>query len=786
MIRFVSGVFVATMLSLGASAERAAYVYSDWSSSTFAREFDKAFAKVGWKAEKFENVRLPELSEKLADFDVVVAGSVANYTRTVQMKPYAARWRAWLENGGVLLVSDANYGSVLGSWVAGFGEGFECSCALCSAHTKKGAAARAVTVDADAMLMCPRPLGKLLTARSHWSHITRLGPGWKTPIRCSDGQPLFAYRSFGKGLVVLTVASSLKNSPVAEALLTNITLWRRLQTAGLEIVSFDPDGVKGDGAARGCRLCIRSTTGGVRKLSATLIAHNSSVPKNAGGMAYETVRATLANGETAEFKPSCAVSLRGAVQRTLVLEEGTNEITRLIWSDEVPSALALTLRRKHLYPGDELVPAAVLHPQTLGREKLEAIEWKIDDGAWTSRAARDGDWRVSVTGLAVGRHELRSRLRYADGFLASVGDENRRLLDWGEERAQEFFVHPEPTYRMRADHVLLEKGRPFFPLGFYQVSWTRTNEQRLKMVENLAAWGYNTVHVGIRGDEAKSDSYGAFLDACAKLGVRVITEFGTDALETIRRYRDKPAVMGWNPGDEPAPKGITPQEMFGRYDRFKQLDPDHLAYTVICVPAQYANYAAGTDVLAPDPYPVPHSSVRSIYERFTEAKSAANAVDTALWCVGQAFGGQRYAKSGGWKRWPNPREFRAMSYLALMAGVKGFVYYTYDDDSFNLLEAPDLLEAVKAFPSELKDVIPFILDGTAERTAEDVAGVYATVWTLGEKRLFVAVNTSDKEADAVAPFVDGKVLQGQPLAAQNVSGTLRFRLAPLERVVICK
>ena len=133
---------------------------------------------------------------------------------------------------------------------------------------------------------------------------------------------------------------------------------------------------------------------------------------------------------------------------------------------------------------------------------------------------------------------------------------------------------------MRDDHVLLENGQPFFPFGFYNVSWTIPAEERLAMVRDVAKWGYNAVHVGMRNDEYDGDGYGAFLDECAKLGIRVITEFDIGRAESvIRKYCGKAAVMGWNPGDEPAPKGITPQEMFRRYDTFKQIDPDHIAYS---------------------------------------------------------------------------------------------------------------------------------------------------------------------------------------------------------------
>ena len=292
-------------------------------------------------------------------------------------------------------------------------------------------------------------------------------------------------------------------------------------------------------------------------------------------------------------------------------------------------------------------------------------------------------------------------------------------------------------------------------------------------------WGYNTVHAS-----CKDGSHDAFLDECARLGVRVITEFAGDPGPAIEKYRNKPAVMGWNPGDEPARRGITSEQMLARYDHFKQLDPYHLAYTVISVPSQYGRYAAGTDVLAPDPYPVPRHSIDDAYRCFREAKTESVRADTALWAVVQAFGGQQYNKSGDWPRCPDVREFRAMSYLALMAGVKGIVYYTYHDNAFDILKEPDLLEAAKTFPAELQGLIPFLLDGKGELLAENADGVYAMAWTLDAERRLVAVNARDKEADVSLPFPAGKVLHGAPRDLRIEDGRVSFTIPPLERVVL--
>ena len=787
--RLIGFACAALVLAAGGMAhaalpERVAIVYSDWGKSAFANEYDKHLKRQGWAFDKYENIRLPELSGKLGRYNLVIAASVANYTQTVKMAPFAEAWRKWLADGGTLIVTDANYGSVLGNWVAAFGPGFESGCALCSAHTKPSDATRAVAVRPDPLLACPQPLGDLFQKHyRQWTHLTKLGPDWHTPITCVDGAPLFAYRRFGKGLVVLTSAASLRNSPIASALLENVAADRRLREKGIEVLSFEPNLPGGSPAERVSRLRLKFAPGGARKVTATLAARNGRAKGKAEAKAVEEA-AVPPSGEVT-LAPACALVRNGVVASRLEVALDGETIFSCSWEETLPDVLSIKFKRKHLYPGDAVLPQVTICPPAEGRGQLTGVAWRIDGGEWHERAAQDGTWTIPATGLPFARHVLQARLVYHDGFLASMEKGRRELYDWGEAVEVEFFTHPEPKYRMRGDHVLLENGQPFFPLGFYDVSWAIPAAERLAMAQDVAKWGYNTVHVGMRGDEYECDGYGAFLDACAKLGVRVITEFNVNKAESvIRKYRGKAAVLGWNPGDEPAPKGITPAQMFARYDRFKQLDPDHLAYTVICVPSQYANYAAGTDVLAPDPYPVPKRGVDVVYRRFKEAKEAANKVDTALWAVGQAFGGQKYDKKGAWPRWPDAREFRGMSYLALMAGAKGIIYYTYYDGSFDIRKAPDLLEAVKAFPAELRELVPFVLDGKGELLAENTDGVYAMAWTRGTERRLVVVNARDKEAEVSLPFAGGRVLFGAPRNLRTDGGRIRFTIPPLERVVI--
>ena len=784
---FVSGMMVIAVscggIAVAAPQERAAVVYCDWYDNSFSSEYDEHLKKLGWAFDRYVNVCLPELTEKLAAYRLVIAASMANYTKTVKMAPYASAWRKWLMDGGALVVTDANYASVLDDWVAGFGPGFESGCAPCSPHTKLSEATRMMTMRPDPLLSCPRPLGRLfLKHYTPWAHLAKLGPDWRAPIVCADGAPVFAYLRVGKGLVVLTSAASLRNSPIASALIENVVTDCRLREKGITIVSFEPSLSGGDPAERACRIRLKVVPGRGQKMTATLVSRNAC----SKGMseAKGTYEAIVSSDGEVTLAPACALVWSGTVASRMDVSMDGCAILSCDWESTSPDTIALRLNKKHLYPGDLLKPQIEVSPPVEGLAQLKGMAWRIDGGEWNMREAKDGTWAIPTAGIAIGKHVFQARLFYRKGFLESMKAERRNLFDWGESVEAQFFTHLEPKYRIREDNVLLENGKPFFPLGFYQVGWNTPVEDRLRMVQDVAAWGYNTIHVPIQGRECMGSGYGAFLDECARLGMRVITEFGGDAALVIEKYKSKPAVLGWNLCDEPAANGVSPEQMFARYDRFKQLDHDHVTYTVICKPSQYGNYASGTDVLAPDPYPVPRHPIDNVYRSFKEAKAESLRADTALWAVVQAFGGQKYPQSGDWPRCPDARELRAMSYLALMAGVKGIIYYTYSDGGFDIRKESDLLEAAKTFPGELQGLIPFLLKGKGELLAENVNGVYAMAWTLGAERRLVVVNARDKEANVSLPFVAGRVLYGTPLDLWTEGDRVCFMMSPLERVVM--
>jgi len=747
---------------------RIAVVYSDWpdGKKSFFKEFDSAAAQLASLPEKVENTALPELSGRLADFDLVIATSVANYTHTVDMGPHAGAWLDYLNRGGMLLVVDANYSSVLNDWVAKIGPDFAVATENCSAHTVKTPASRAVTVNNHPFLSMPCDLAAALTAKSHWAHMMRIPAGWEQLITCSDDEGLLLLKTVGKGLVVLCSYAQMNNAvgkDAAASLLLNMQFWQQCQQRGLKMLALDKGTEQVGPSAFSLRL-----QGAPEKLEGLTV----DLIETAEGQEPRRHTAPLVvTGDQATVSMALPAKYRGQTTWRLTLRWGEDGLLGALWHEELPPVVTVTLKRKHLSPANRDLEAELTFAPLQADATRTELRWRLDEQPMISQPLHGLQQRlaIAVTELPAGRHVLKAEF-WADGICQ------------GQTEA-EFFTHPQLLYEVRPDGVLMEVGKAFFPLGFYHVSWNFTTAQRLEMAMAVAAAGYNTIHVGIKGDEKNSTSYGDFLDACAAKRLRVITEFGCPAEDVIAKYRQHPAVMGWNPGDEPAARGITAAQMFQRYDRFKQLDANHLAYTVICMPAQYGRYACGTDVLAPDPYPMPKGDVDDVFRRLQEAHQEARKVDTTVWAVLQCFGNY-----SSWSRPPTPQEFRAMTYLALLAQAKGIIYYTYADKGFYLPDSTELYHAAQTLPAELEELLPMVMDGQFELHAADADRVYVGSWNLNGRRRIVIVNADKGKTvpftyEAREPGLP-TVIHGEALGMRRENNMIRAEIKPLERIVL--
>lgn len=717
--------------SLPASAQpRAAVVYSAWGGYAFRDEFDPHLEHLGWPYEKFENTRIADLVARLDDFDVVISAGVGNLENAVDMAPYAADWLRFLRRGGLLWITDASYAPVLDLWTNRLGPDYALTSASCAFHRRDKPHPDLMIFDEDAPLLhVPNELPPLLANKTNiWAHLESWGPAWTSLVTCADGKSLMVYSDVGQGCILVSSYYSFRGAaatPAAAGVLGNA--WTHVQgsRAGVVLERFQ----LGE-ARRG------SHTATIRFLGPSGAPYGVDLSVTEAGAAprtYSLPEPVLPRGEgIGEVHVTIAYELsqRGEVAYQLVISRERQPLVTATRHQSVPPAVSLSLGNRHYYPWHRELPLSVALAPDSGDPLAECVAEVLVDGT-VSEVRRDLQpdmpMPVDISGLRQGEHQVTVRLKHAGATLG--------------EAQERFVTHPTPRVYIRPeDGTTIADGQPFFPFGWYHVSWSQTAEHRLQFLRSVAAGGFNTVHAGIK----QLDEWEEFLSEAERLRVRVITEFGVDMFSVIARYRDRWPVLAWNPGDEPDGRGVEPRVMLDRHNAMKDADPEVPTFMTLCVPQSYARYAHAAEIIAPDPYPIRHASASTVpvYEMLTQAHSAAWKLGRPIWAILQCFG---YDDPKSW-RVPTFDEVRNMTYLALLAGAKGVLYYTYFDPGFDMTQHPDLWRDMCTLPAEMKALEAWTLRGQPTALDTGIPGVFAGTWVSDEGALVCVVNTSPTES----------------------------------------
>jgi hypothetical protein len=353
--------------------------------------------------------------------------------------------------------------------------------------------------------------------------------------------------------------------------------------------------------------------------------------------------------------------------------------------------------------------------------------------------------------LAAGQHTV------------DVGLDNWRP-EFVRKRRITFRVGEQVSRKVTLDETgrLLVEGKPFFPLGLYLGP---TEDEHL---ERIAKAGFNTILCYGYGAGKEPRAY---LDRAAKHGLKVIYSIqdfyegstwhpkqpGMSDLDQMRKYitelRDHPALLAWYTNDELGPEWMP--KLQAAYDLVRELDPDHPAFQVLCVPSQNALYYGVTDILGVDPYPIPRHPVSMVGEWMDTARAAMSEAKP-VWCVPQIFQWANYSKEAK-DREPTFEEKRAMVFLALIHRAQGLVCYSY----YDLLKGGERgvferrWKEVSAIAGEVAKLAPVLLEG--KELAADLKGaVRYRVLEHGGAAHVIAVNTSSSPCEAAAATPRGK------------------------------
>jgi len=316
------------------------------------------------------------------------------------------------------------------------------------------------------------------------------------------------------------------------------------------------------------------------------------------------------------------------------------------------------------------------------------------------------------------------------------------LRSWDQELAKQSWplrllttadVAQLNTY-VDAHQRLIVEGKPFFPLGWYG----SVNDSQLAEIADspfncLLAYGT---------DQVAKEPMTQFLDKLQKHGLKLVYCLndvyptatyldgkdwegvrGNDAIAAaiIAAYRNHPAVLAWYLNDE-IPHALVPQ-LTDYYHRVQRADPGHPAFIVLCNRHEFPYFPATTDIFGVDPYPIPKEPVTRVADFVAKARTAVQS-NQPVWLVPQAFGWYQYNSKNPDRghapteeelrtgRAPTYQEERCMTYLGLVQGAKGLIYYCY----YDLRVLPQYREMwawMKTIAGEVKTLSPALLSTEA-------------------------------------------------------------------------
>lgn len=339
--------------------------------------------------------------------------------------------------------------------------------------------------------------------------------------------------------------------------------------------------------------------------------------------------------------------------------------------------------------------------------------------------------------------------------------------------------HGVPTVvTRRADGVILVNGQPFFPIGFYHVSWARsgTPERRQQDLARLARAGFN-IMITEPINDVDAANFQFLLKQAQEAGVYIVPYHMTP--ENRQKISAHPAILGFKIADDA--HELTPSQVIVRRDESKRAVPQKLTYISLSVARDRLEtpFFGTADVVGSQSYPIGNDDIGVTYQVMRNAVLSARQKGTVPIANLQSFLWGR--------RKPSPLELRNMTYQALMAGMKGVVYYAYRAREVDLNREPVMWSTLQNVAREINFLSPYLLNGEIIPIQDGTRTQPLAVYLRGESpegqmKAFILTLNNSRTADQRVnlqlpePATQWKSLytQGRPLSrnGQNVSGLL--------------
>lgn len=651
-------------------------------------EYDERLRILGWQYDKFRNTDLAQFFQKQSDYDLILTTSLWNYGDPQEMRHYLLQFGAFLEKGGIAILTDMAYPPMC-DWLADldpqlfieYGD---------ARRDLGGEKAQLDITSPSSFLTSPHRFLSL----PYWAHIRRWGNKYKVWAQTKGGTAVGLVANIGKGVLIVTTAFAL-SPEMLENLYTNAM---GLKT-GLMGEWKEPPSEIPPGTFRTSFIVENLKDVSQRAQIKFSIRQNGNILSEGKWEAF-----TLGPRERKVLRVSLPCQGRGALSAVAYLK-ANGDVTEFHHAFRVPPLVEMSLPRTIFFPwenvelrirsappeGEKASCRVTIKGESLAKpieKDLSLVfgERKIIFPAGTFPASREGErYEVEVRAITKRESEVAK-----GGFEVRIPKEASRVS-------------------LGKKGELLVDGKPFFPIGTYHVG-----KEDLKKVREL---GFNCVTSPIFGGDQRELSKGhqEWFEEAHLQGLWVITELSEyirggrrnfeEARSLVSQLRLQPHILVHYAIDEPAGGGIPPDVVKRFCEIIKETDPDHPTF-VNEVPGEVVKYAHTGEIIGTDPYPIGASTPDSLAWVGNSVKEMRDASKgRPVWAVIQAH---RQPPPHSQNRFPTGEEIRCMTYLALNNGAKGVLFYawgdTYDDWVSGFAFSEELKNFFRGFLKELQKV----------------------------------------------------------------------------------
>ncbi|MGD0090326.1 MAG: hypothetical protein ABSE73_10440 [Planctomycetota bacterium] len=402
-------------------------------------------------------------------------------------------------------------------------------------------------------------------------------------------------------------------------------------------------------------------------------------------------------------------------------------MTGTAWFDDVELVRAAdpplhTVLQTPIYRG-HITKSGPEHIRVLARLNLADHDLKIEDAHLTGelldaaggvvrkapvpelQAGRTAELVLPAKDLPVGKYTVVITLLGPDGKVLQAS--RHALVRLADDFAPQAYIDEHRR--------LILDGQPFFPIGMY---WSGIEEADLKL---YAGSKFNCL---IPYDSPRP----AQMDLAHQLGLKVIysvkdlyagstscPEFLKTAAdeeakvrETVRQFRDHPALLAWYLNDE------LPQQYMARLEAHQRWveeeDPRHPTWVVLFQIREVSDYIRTFDVIGSDPYPIGRHPA-SMAAEWTSETFRQVASSRPMWQVPQAHNWANYEEADKQTgRTPTCAEKRSMAWQCICEGATGLVFYSW----FDVKRNPDVpfetqWQDLKKIAAEVDEAAPALL-----------------------------------------------------------------------------